>query len=440
VAGDTGVLLHAPNGPSSDAEVTGSSDDADDPTRQDLAIRAPATSRLDEAIAVRVTGAKPGESITLTASLEDDEEETWTATATFAADDDGVVDLTEQAPERGDWAGVAPMGWCWAMSSDADARSASLDARPEVGVTFRVRTEGGARASRSVTRQVYDPELTAHDVDADGLVGTWYEPAGRGPHPGVVSLHGSAGPGSHRTERLLATRGFATLALSYTGDADAVPDRIREVPLAYVSDALSWFGARSAVADGPVGLFGVSRGAELALLVGARSDQVGGVVSYAGSGVPYDTPMGDAAWLDADGEPVPHIEGVGEPERTDDGRVVTRPVLERGLEDADEATLDAATVPVEDIDGAVLLVSGGDDEVWPARRLSAIAADRRRAADRDSEFAHLTADDVGHLIGVPHVPLGNFDDGGGTPAATARLSARAWDRTLEYFERGPIGE
>ena len=412
-------------------------------------IEAPAASPNDEAIEVRITGLDPGAHVTLEATLVDDEDEVWSSRATFVADETGTVALGDQAPADGDWDVAAPMGWCWAMTGDGDAATATLGKRPAVEVTFRALAADGRETTRTVTRQVYDGALRARsvagasDLDTDpdtdpgpdtDLVGTLYLPAGDGPHPAVVSLHGSAGRlGPDRTEKVLATRGYATLALDYTGPAEALPDRIREVSLGYVRRAIDWLRNRPAVADGPVGLFGVSRGAELALLVGARNDGVGAVVSYAGSGVAFDTPMGDPAWVD-DGEPVPHVSGTGEPDRTDDGEVVTRPVLERGFDEADPARRAAATIPVEEIDGPVLLVSGGDDRVWPARKLSAVAAERLAAADHD--FAHLTRDDVGHLIGVPHGPLASFDRGGGSPRATARLGEAAWKQTLDTFERG----
>ena len=408
-------------------------------------IEAPATSHNDEAIEVRITGLDPRQRVTLEATLVDDEDEAWTARATFLADETGTVDLGAQSPETGDWDVADPMAWCWAMTGEGDADTATLGTRPAVDVTFRALAADGGETTRTITRQVYDGTLRSRSVAGESetdldtepgpdLVGTLYLPAGDGPHPAVVSLHGSAGRlGPDRTEKMLATRGYATLALDYTGPAEALPDRIREVPLGYVRRAIDWLRDRPAVADGPVGLVGVSRGAELALLVGARSDGVGAVVSYAGSGVAFDTPMGDPAWVD-DGEPVPHVSGTGEPDRTDAGEVVTRPVLERGFDEADPARRAAATIPVEDIGGPVLLVSGGDDRVWPARKLSAVAAERLAAADHD--FAHLTREDVGHLIGVPHVPLASFDRGGGSPRATARLGESAWKQTLETFERG----
>ena len=416
-------------------------------------VDAPVRSPNDESIDLRLTGLDPGESVTLEASLVDDDGVEWTSRAAYVADETGTVALGDRAPEAGDWSTADPMAWCWAMTAESEAPTATLGTSPAVDVTVRAVASDGRETTRTITRRIYDETLQSRPLAAEsdpdpepspdpGLVGTLYLPPGDGPHPGVVSLHGAAGPrGPDRTEQTLATRGYATLALAYTGPAEGLPDRIREVPLGYVRRAIDWLRDRPAVREGPVGLFGVSRGAELALLVGARSDRVGAVVSYAGSGVVFDTPMGDPAWVD-DGEPVPHLSGRGDPERTDDGEVVTRPVLERGFDEADAERRAAATIPVEDVDGPVLMVSGGDDRVWPARKLSAVAAERLAAADHD--FAHLTRDDVGHLIGVPHVPLAAFDRGGGSPRATARLGIDAWEQTLDTFERGlgspPVGE
>lgn len=103
---------------------------------------------------------------------------------------------------------------------------------------------------------------------------------------------------------------------------------------------------------------------------------------------------------------------------------------------ADEDDLAAATIAVEETDGPVLLVSGGDDRVWPARGLSEVAADRLNSCEFDHAYAHLTYDDVGHLVSVPYVPLGAFDEGGGSTRETARAGADAWPTVLDYLARG----
>ncbi len=401
---------------------------------QALRIEAPDRSPNDEAIPVRVTGAPAGVTVEFTATLVDNEGVEWTSSATFDAGGGGTVDLTEDAPETGSYDGVAPMGWLWSMRTDAEARFASLGASPTFEVDLQAST-GETTAERTIMRVVYDEGVEATDIEHPDLVGQLFVPPGDGPHPAVLNLHGSAGPGSERFGRALATHGFLVCSLQYFGDTEPLPDGLARVPLSYFDAATEWLRERPAARGDRLGVVGASRGAELALLLGARRDWVGPVVSYAGSGVVWDTPDGTPAWV-ADGEAVPHLSGEGPPERTDDGEVVTRPVLERGFENASEEERRAATIAVEAVDGPVLLLSGGADRVWPARRLSAVAVERLERHEFPHAFDHLTYDGCGHLVGVPYVPLSGVEAGDVTARATARAAADSWPRVLECLERG----
>ncbi|WP_135820686.1 acyl-CoA thioester hydrolase/BAAT C-terminal domain-containing protein [Halostella litorea] len=388
---------------------------------EQIAIRAPDRSRNDEPISVRITGADAGATVEFEAALTDDDGVEWRSRASFTADGDGVVDLTETAPDDGSYEGVAPMGWLWSMTADADVLMPELTADPEVAVDLRA-TSGGERAERTIVRELYDEGITKRPVDRDGLVGTLYEPAGDGPHPGVLSLHGSGGQTPVRTVQLLASHGFAVLAVQYFGEAEPIPDEHRSVPLSYFDEAASWLRAQPSVRDGQLGAVGGSRGGELALLLGARFDWIGAVVAYAGSGVAWDSPSGEPGWVH-DGEAVPHLEG----------KDIPRETVEAGL--ADEP-VDEATIAVERTDGPVLLITGDDDQLWPAGRLSRIAMDRLDAADHGYEYEHRSYEGAGHLISVPYVPTAEFDMGGGTPSGTARAAADSWPAVLEYLERG----
>jgi len=68
---------------------------------EDIAIRAPANSPNDEPISIRITGAAAGATVEFEATLVDDDGVEWRSRATFTADDAGVVDLTETAPDDG---------------------------------------------------------------------------------------------------------------------------------------------------------------------------------------------------------------------------------------------------------------------------------------------------------------------------------------------------
>ena len=409
-----------------------STTDDSDGTSPGLTIRAPDRSPNEQPIDLAVAGAPPGGRVALTASLVDADGVEWDSTTVFTADTTGTADASDQPPESGGYDGVAPMGWLWSMETDVDVPFATL-AGPEITIDL-VANAGGERVRRTITRVLYDDGLTAHRVDRDDLVGTLYVPPGAGPHPGVLQLHGSGGPSSGRFARLLASHGFATFAVEYFGDPAPLPDRLARIPLSYVDVAADWLQSRDAVGGDRLGLVGSSRGGELALLLGARYDWAGPVVTYAGGGVAYDTPDGTPAWV-VDGDPVPHISGRGEPERVD-GRVRTRPVLERGLDAASEADRRAATIAVERIDGPVLLLSGTADEVWPAGRLSEIAVERLEREGFDHSFEHRSYEGCGHLIGMPYMPLTGVARGDVSTGATAHAGADAWPAVVETLAAG----
>lgn len=388
-----------------------------------LRIEAPDRSRTDEPITLRIAGARPNETVAFEAAIEDRDGVEWRSTATFTADGDGAVALAERAPESGSYEGVAPMGWCWSMrAADEDQPVTALMTAEPTTVRLRA-TAGDRRADRTITRTVGDGvEATA--VDRDGIVGTVYEPAGRGPHPGVLALHGSSGEPIDYTAALLASRGFAAFALRYVGDRDALPERIVRVPLSYFDRAAAWFRDRPCVTGDRLGIVGHSRGGEAGLLLGERYDWVGAVVSYAGSAVVWDTPSRAPAWIGEDGEVVPYVTGRG------------KPTLREGqLDAADERTRRRATIAVEEIDAPILFVTGAEDPIWPAARTAELAIDRLDRAAFDHAYEHRCYERVGHFVTPPYLPK-THDVLEGAAADIARADADAWSRVPAYLVEG----
>jgi len=403
--------------PTSDQEST---DDATTPATG-LVIDAPARGPFDEEISIQITGAQPGKIVEFAASLTDPDDCAWRSSATFRADENGAVDLTAQAPESGSYEGAAPMGWLWSMSPDDEDQLVTRLMNPEPK-TVTLRAEASNETTTRETTRVVADDIDSTAVDRDGFVGNIYEPAGSEPHPGVLVLHGSGGSPVDLTAALLARHGFSAFALRYIGDEEVLPDRIRQIPLSYFDRATRWFQSREAVADRQIGIVGHSRGAEVGLVLGARCEWAGPVVSYAGSSVRWDTPMGDPAWLDLDGDPLPSVSGQGKPT-----------LCEGQLDEADERTRRDATTALEDIDGSILFLSGGQDPIWPAQRLAELGMDRLNRAGDDHGAEHRHYEDGGHFITPPYLPK-NHHMFTGTPAGMARADADSWPAVLDCLD------
>lgn len=373
----------------------------------------------DEPVAVTVGGLSPGTAVTLWAARGDDLGRSWLAHATFTAGADGRVDVGSQAPAAGTYDEADPMGLFWSMRP-ADGSPPGppfpVAADPVARVALTAQVDGVTVAGTEVVRRAAAPGVRREPVHRDGLVGMLHLPSGVGPHPAVVLVSGSEG-GVPRYDiaGLLASRGFATLALAHFG-AEGLPAELVRIPLEYFERAFGWLRARPDVADGPLGVIGPSRGGELALLLGATFPEVGAVVSYVGSGLGHAglpasfTGAQSAAWTYAGRDVpfvVPPLDGAAALGRYLVPSVTGAPITDVAgtwseFHAAGPAARAAAEIPVERIDGPVLLLSGLADRLWPSVQLSDVALRRLESRGHAHRHVHLSYPGAGHFfIGAP---------------------------------------
>lgn len=122
---------------------------------------------------------------------------------------------------------------------------------------------------------------------------TLYKPAGDGPHPFVVDLHGGAWNKGHRGESAgrcaaLTAMGIAAAALDFRQAADGYPSSLIDI-----NYALRWLKAKAAALGldpARAGLVGQSSGGHLAMLAAMRPDDP----RYAAIALPEDLAPQDA--------------------------------------------------------------------------------------------------------------------------------------------------
>lgn len=278
-------------------------------------------------------------------------------------------------------------------------------------------------------------------VHENGLVANYLRPKGEAVRPALIVLGGSQGGFPDQLAYKFAEQGWATLSVAYFGAKD-LPPALANIPVEYLDGAVSWLQRQPLTDTKALALVSVSRGSELALLFASQRTVVRRVVAYVPSHVVWG-PVGVfadktvSAWTLAD-KPLPYVRHAREPDYS------ARPYhgTPDFLRDLGQATAaQAAAIPVEKINGPILLLSGEDDQVWPSTFMARQIMKRLDAARFPFRHEHVSFPNAGHLItpdsdpGVREArhPTGIVIAFGGTKPGNREAKERAWAKVLEFL-------
>lgn len=209
--------------------------------------------------------------------------------------------------------------------------------------------------------------LGACTAEVDAPVGSRYYAPDDTPKGAVILLHGSEGgdaPYSPFLAQRLSRQGLAALAFCWFGCAGR-PDRIENIPIERVDEAIDWVRAHPDLEGLKVGLYGGSRGAELAMLYGSQTrtaTRAQAIAIHAGTDTVvagYDPATNGA--IDAPG-------GFG------------AAWTYRGAPLYGERALPFGSGPrieIENYPGPFFASHGEDDELWPVQRFEGILRSRQ---------------------------------------------------------------
>ena len=413
----------------------------------------PLEALVDEQVAIQLSGLLPGQTATLWVRTRDAEENVWTSSASFVADDHGAIDLSTQQPVAGSYHKVDPMGLFWSMQpvdQNPPAIFLTGEAKP-VAIELIAEVEGVAVAATRLKRLFAAEGVVKVPVREHGLVGVLYHPAGSNPAPAIIILSGSDGRIRESQAALLASRGFVALTLAYF-NAEGLPKNLVHIPLEYFETAIHWLQAQSFIDGDNIGVVGLSRGGELALLLGATFPAIKAVVACSPCGLVQAGIDGNnysrSAWTHH-GKPLQQAVVQFTPWLWlkliwQSIRAQAFPMRDMFLTTLKERKhLDEATIAVENAQGPILLISGDDDQMWPSTLFSQLVMKRLAEHHHPYSDQHLSYKGAGHFVSFPYSypflpPLVKRVQGlalGGTVEDTAASSADSWPRILAFFRQ-----
>lgn len=378
----------------------------------------------------RLSGFAPGEEVRVSyfRTPPDGSRPAFGSSATYIADNQGQV-APGAAPESGDWTGSEPEAPFWVMTPVPDGPFPPVD-------QVLIRAEGSTAKSEATYSLPQPPNVIVEPVDA--FPGAFLaRPAdAEAPLPLIIVLGGSEGnDGSARhIAPRLASEGFAALGLPYyspdRGAGPAIlglPTTFSEIPVDRIEQVYRWARADPRIDAGRIGLWGVSKGGEFAILAASTYEWLDAVAAIVPS---------DVLW---EGFGSGSVEATGSPSFSLDGRPLPfvpygGPGRRRDAKDMGRwrfpARAAVARIPIERFRGLLLVAGGGRDEVWDSAGMSQNIAERR--AEAGLPTVSLIFPDAGHnLAGRLIDPIDPGTDGSREGEGRARLAV--WAATVALF-------
>ena len=242
-------------------------------------------------------------------------------------------------------------------------------------------------------------------------------------------MFGTAGGLIEYKASLLATHGFATLALAYFryDDLPKTADH-GDLDIEYFEEAVEWLYKHPKVQPGGVGIHAISRGSEIALSLAAVCDKVSAVVAIG-------TPKGYS------GASVSYQGETPKPLSIDRNLVICDENDVHWCRNCFNDFSDEREFKVENIKGELLLVVGEDDQILdPLMHRDAIVG---RCVRHGKPIKVLSYPGTGHLIEPPYAPpcfmsfhttLGRYVSWGGTTVEHAYAQEDYWKHAIKFLK------
>ncbi|KAL9979722.1 hypothetical protein ACROYT_G017425 [Oculina patagonica] len=352
----------------------------------------------------------------------------------------------------GSYSGVSPMGLLWSMKPAPGQRKGTRLMKSDVTKPYNIvlncfdghvtPKESSLQPLSSVTFQKwYMADGVKRIPVREGRIrGTLFLPPGDGPFPGVIEMLGGAGGLVEFKASLLASHGFAALALAYFA-YDDLPKTIQSsLDMEYFEEAANWLSNHPKVLPHGIGIHAISFGSLIALLMASlEMNAIKTVVAIS----PLVVTFSSFQYKGKVSDVIPYE--ISKVISTEEG-VVLR-YAQTVTDYKPSASKYPPIPPVENISCPVLIVTGTGDLNVNCDFSAELIYNRFKTHGKEHLCSILCYPEAGHLIEPPYTPhcyasfsgasAKRFNDKylvwGGEMNAHATAQDDAWPKILSFL-------
>lgn len=232
---------------------------------------------------------------------------------------------------------------------------------------------------------------------------------GKGENQPMVVAFGGGGGGNDWSRNYLKakrdslnSKGYAVLAIGYF-NSNGAPSNLDRISLDAIRDSIISIAKNPNIDGSRIILMGGSRGGELALNLASKYKEFKGVIAMSASNVSFPAltwSSNTSAWSYKNKE-IPYVPATLKtisPALKGDHYTAFSMMLE------DKEAVKKAEIEVENINGSVLLISGVNDDQWPATEMSDQIVKRLQKNNFKHYYSHIKLNG-GHIAPLDHFNL-----------------------------------
>jgi len=414
----------------------------------------PVAALCDERVSIRVSELPPLGKVRINASMcfpwADDVP--FESFAWFTADSTGVVDLSKQKPDSGTYDFIDSMGLIVSMKSQDPKAIEKIVQNISVSQSMFIDIVaecGQDRVNVKIERFFMTRDIKRQRI-SDEFVGDFFY--SENANPQTIVWCGGSGSNldvNSPIAAVLASRGFNVLAVAYFGEK-GIPAELSEIPLEYFERVFAWLSENPITSGKEVWILGMSKGAELALILASRYPFITKMAlfaphAYCFQGIAFKNV---SSWT-YEGKSLPFIQLKNRWIFASmiSGFIKNRPfqftdTYLKGLRVAQNK--EAARIKIENAQADLLLFTSKQCGMWNTFDGSVDIMNTLREHNYPHRYDLVVYEDAGEPYNVPYVfPVGVTTmkmaprlvlSMGGTLQGNAHARTDSWERAIQFFK------